>query len=146
MTERELRKLSRRELEELFLAQEKNNEASKRSLEDLEQENRILKESLTRIGKTLTQLRERETAAAAALAEKDAALQNMEKMLAVVETDRADRDRLEDQVDRLFESFRQIRPILQEKDRQLQTAERRIAKQEETIQILQERLGIHDRG
>lgn len=89
MTDRELQKLNRRELVELFRAQERSCEAAKKRLEELEQENQTLKESLTRIGKTMKEQREREEAADAALAEKtavlaekDAALQRLERELA----------------------------------------------------------------
>ena len=41
----------------------------------------------------------------------------------------------------LFERFRQIKPVLQEKDRQLRASEERIAEQERTIRSLRERLG-----
>ena len=74
MTDRELQKLNRRELVELFQAQERSCEAAKKRLEELEQENQTLKESLTRIGKTMKEQREREEAADAALAEKTAVL------------------------------------------------------------------------
>ena len=148
MTDRELQKLNRRELLELFRAQARNCEAAKKRLEELEQENQTLKESLTRIGKTMKEQREREEAADAALAEKtavlaekDAALQRLERELAEAGSGLADKGRLEEQVDLLFERFRQIRPILQEKDRQLQASEDRIAEQERTIRSLRERLG-----
>lgn len=148
MTDRELQKLNRRELVELFRAQERSCEAAKKRLEELEQENQTLKESLTRIGKTMKEQREREEAADAALAEKtavlaekDAALQRLERELAEAGSGLADKGRLEEQVDLLFERFRQIRPILQEKDRQLQASEDRIAEQERTIRSLRERLG-----
>ena len=148
MTDRELQKLNRRELVELFQAQERSCEAAKKRLEELEQENQTLKESLTRIGKTMKEQREREEAADAALAEKtavlaekDAALQRLERELAEAGSGLADKGRLEEQVDLLFERFRQIRPILQEKDRQLQASEDRIAEQERTICSLRERLG-----
>ena len=148
MTDRELQKLNRRELVELFRAQERSCEAAKKRLEELEQENQTLKESLTRIGKTMKEQREREEAADAALAEKtavlaekDAALQRLERELAEAGSGLADKGRLEEQVDLLFERFRQIRPILQEKDRQLQASEARIAEQERTIRSLRERLG-----
>lgn len=133
---------------ELFRAQERSCEAAKKRLEELEQENQTLKESLTRIGKTMKEQREREEAADAALAEKtavlaekDAALQRLERELAEAGSGLADKGRLEEQVDLLFERFRQIRPILQEKDRQLQASEDRIAEQERTIRSLRERLG-----
>ena len=77
----------------------------------------------------------------AVLAEKDAALQRLERELAEAGSGLADKGRLEEQVDLLFERFRQIRPILQEKDRQLQASEDRIAEQERTIRSLRERLG-----
>ena len=148
MTDRELQKLNRRELLELLLAQARSCEAAKKRLEELEQENQTLKESLTRIGKTMKEQREREEAADAALAEKtavlaekDAALQRLERELAEAGSGLADKGRLEEQVDLLFERFRQIRPILQEKDRQLQASEDRIAEQERTIRSLRERLG-----
>ena len=148
MTDRELQKLNRRELVELFRAQERSSEAAKKRLEELEQENQTLKESLTRIGKTMKEQREREEAADAALAEKtavlaekDAALQRLERELGEAGSGLADKGRLEEQVDLLFERFRQIRPILQEKDRQLQASEDRIAEQERTIRSLRERLG-----
>ena len=148
MTDRELQKLNRRELLELFRAQARSCEAAKKRLEELEQENQTLKESLTRIGKTMKEQREREEAADAALAEKtavlaekDAALQRLERELAEAGSGLADKGRLEEQVDLLFERFRQIRPILQEKDRQLQASEDRIAEQERTIRSLRERLG-----
>ena len=148
MTDRELQKLNRRELVELFRAQERSCEAAKKRLEELEQENQTLKESLTRIGKTMKEQREREEAADAALAEKtavlaekDAALQRLERELAEAGSGLADKGRLEEQEDLLFERFRQIRPILQEKDRQLQASEDRIAEQERTIRSLRERLG-----
>ena len=148
MTDRELQKLNRRELVELFRARERSCEAAKKRLEELEQENQTLKESLTRIGKTMKEQREREEAADAALAEKtavlaekDAALQRLERELAEAGSGLADKGRLEEQVDLLFERFRQIRPILQEKDRQLQASEDRIAEQERTIRSLRERLG-----
>ena len=148
MTDRELQKLNRRELVELFRAQERSCEAAKKRLEELEQENQTLKESLTRIGKTMKEQREREEAVDAALAEKtavlaekDAALQRLERELAEAGSGLADKGRLEEQVDLLFERFRQIRPILQEKDRQLQASEDRIAEQERTIRSLRERLG-----
>ena len=148
MTDRELQKLNRRELVELFRAQERSCEAAKKRLEELEQENQTLKESLTRIGKTMKEQREREEAVDAALAEKtavlaekDAALQRLERELAEAGSEQADKGRLEEQVDLLFERFRQIRPILQEKDRQLQASEDRIAEQERTIRSLRERLG-----
>ena len=148
MTDRELQKLNRRELVELFRARERSCEAAKKRLEGLEQENQTLKESLTRIGETMKEQREREEAADAALAEKtavlaekDAALQRLERELAEAGSGLADKGRLEEQVDLLFERFRQIRPILQEKDRQLQASEDRIAEQERTIRSLRERLG-----
>ena len=148
MTDRELQKLNRRELVELFRAQARSCEAAKKRLEELEQENQTLKESLTRIGKTMKEQREREEAVDAALAEKiavlaekDAALQRLERELAEAGSGLADKGRLEEQVDLLFERFRQIRPILQEKDRQLQASEDRIAEQERTIRSLRERLG-----
>ena len=148
MTDRELQKLNRQELVELFRARERSCEAAKKRLEELEQENQTLKESLTRIGKTMKEQREREEAADAALAEKtavlaekDAALQRLERELAEAGSGLADKGRLEEQVDLLFERFRQIRPILQEKDRQLQASEDRIAEQERTIRSLRERLG-----
>ena len=148
MTDRELQKLNRRELVELFRARERSCAAAKKRLEELEQENQTLKESLTRIGKTMKEQREREEAADAALAEKtavlaekDAALQRLERELAEAGSGLADKGRLEEQVDLLFERFRQIRPILQEKDRQLQASEDRIAEQERTIRSLRERLG-----
>ena len=148
MTDRELQKLNRRELVELFRARERSCEAAKKRLEELEQENQTLKESLTRIGKTMKEQREREEAVDAALAEKtavlaekDAALQRLERELAEAGSGLADKGRLEEQVDLLFERFRQIRPILQEKDRQLQASEDRIAEQERTIRSLRERLG-----
>ena len=74
MTDRELQKLNRRELLELFRAQARSCEAAKKRLEELEQENQTLKESLTRIGKTMKEQREREEAVDAALAEKTAVL------------------------------------------------------------------------
>ena len=148
MTDRELQKLNRRELVELFRAQERSCEAAKKRLEELEQENQTLKESLTRIGKTMKEQREREEAVDAALAEKtavlaekDAALQRLERELAEAASGQADKGRLEEQVDLLFERFRQIKPILQEKDRRLQAQEERIAEQERTIRSLRERLG-----
>ena len=172
MTDRELQKLNRRELLELFQVQTKSYEAVKKRLEELEQENQTLKESLTQIGKTMKERRAREEAAdaalterdaalaektaaltektaaltekTAALAEKDAALQSMERELAEARAGQADRDRLGQQVDLLFERFRQLKPAFQEKDRQLQTAEKRIAEQERTIRALQER--IYGRG
>ena len=148
MTDRELQKLNRRELVELFRAQARSCEAAKKRLEELEQENQTLKESLTRIGKTMKEQREREEAVDAALAEKtavlaekDAALQRLERELAEAASGQADKGRLEEQVDLLFERFRQIKPILQEKDRRLQAQEERIAEQERTIRSLRERLG-----
>ena len=155
MTDRELQKLNRRELVELFRAQAKSCEAAKKRLEELEQENQTLKESLTQIGKTMKEQREREVAFHAALAEKtavlaekdavlaekDAALQRLERELAEAESEQADKGRLEEQVDLLFERFRQIKPILQEKDRRLQASEERIAEQERMIRSLRERLG-----
>ena len=147
MTDRELQKLNRRELVELFRAQERSCEAAKKRLEELEQENQTLKESLTRIGKTMKEQREREEAVDAALAEKtavlaekDAALQRLERELAEAASGQADKGRLEEQVDLLFERFRQIKPILQERDRRLQASEERIAEQERTIRSLRERL------
>ena len=148
MTDRELQKLNRRELLELFRAQARSCEAAKKRLEELEQENQTLKESLTRIGKTMKEQREREEAIDAALAEKtavlaekDAALQRLERELAEAGSEQADKGRLEEQVNLLFERFRQIKPILQEKDRRLQASEERIAEQERTIRSLRERLG-----
>ena len=148
MTDRELQKLNRRELVELFRAQARSCEAAKKRLEELEQENQTLKESLTRIGKTMKEQREREEAVDAALAEKtavlaekDAALQRLERELAEAGSGQADKGRLEEQVDLLFERFRQIKPVLQEKDRQLRASEERIAEQERTIRSLRERLG-----
>ena len=148
MTDRELQKLNRRELLELFRAQARSCEAAKKRLEELEQENQTLKESLTRIGKTMKEQREREEAVDAALAEKtavlaekDAALQRLERELAEAGSWLADKGRLEEQVNLLFERFRQIKPILQEKDRRLQASEERIAEQERTIRSLRERLG-----
>ncbi len=148
MTDRELQKLNRRELVELFRAQERSCEAAKKRLEELEQENQTLKESLTRIGKTMKEQREREEAVDAALAEKtavlaekDAALQRLERELAEAASGQADKGRLEEQVDLLFERFRQIKPILQERDRRLQAQEERITEQERTIRSLRERLG-----
>lgn len=147
MTDRELQKLNRRELLELFRAQARNYEAAKKRLEELEQENQTLKESLTRIGKTMKEQREREEAVDAALAEKtavlaekDAALQRLERELAEAGSEQADKGRLEEQVNLLFERFRQIKPVLQEKDRQLRASEERIAEQERTIRSLRERL------
>lgn len=147
MTDRELQKLNRRELLELFRAQARSCEAAKKRLEELEQENQTLKESLTRIGKTMKEQREREEAVDAALAEKtavlaekDAALQRLERELAEAGSEQADKGRLEEQVDLLFERFRQIKPVLQEKDRQLRASEERIAEQERTIRSLRERL------
>ena len=147
MTDRELQKLNRRELLELFRAQARSCEAAKKRLEELEQENQTLKESLTRIGKTMKEQREREEAVDAALAEKtavlaekDAALQRLERELAEAGSEQADKGRLEEQVNLLFERFRQIKPILQEKDRRLQAQEERIAEQERTIRSLRERL------
>lgn len=147
MTDRELQKLSRRELLELFRAQARSCEAAKKRLEELEQENQTLKESLTRIGKTMKEQREREEAVDAALAEKtavlaekDAALQRLERELAEAGSEQADKGRLEEQVNLLFERFRQIKPVLQEKDRQLRASEERIAEQERTIRSLRERL------
>ena len=147
MTDRELQKLNRRELLELFRAQARSCEAAKKRLEELEQENQTLKESLTRIGKTMKEQREREEAADAALAEKtavlaekDAALQRLERELAEAGSEQADKGRLEEQVNLLFERFRQIKPVLQEKDRQLRASEERIAEQERTIRSLRERL------
>ena len=165
MTDRELQKLNRRELLELLQVQTNSYETVKMHLEELEQENRTLKESLTQIGKTMNEHRAREEAAAAvltekdaaltekdaalaektaALAKKDAALQSMERELAEARVGQAERERLGQQVDLLFERFRQLKPILQEKDRLLQTAEKRIAEQERTIRTLQER--IYRRG
>ena len=148
MTDRELQKLNRRELLELFRAQARSCEAAKKRLEELEQENQTLKESLTRIGKTMKEQREREEAVDAALAEKtavlaekDAALQRLERERAEAASRQADKGRLEEQVDLLFERFRQIKPILQERDRRLQAQEERIAEQERTIRSLRERLG-----
>lgn len=148
MTDRELQKLNRRELVELFRAQARSCEAAKKRLEELEQENQTLKESLTRIGKTMKEQREREEAVEAALAEKtavlaekDAALQRLERELAEAGSAQADKGRLEEQVDLLFERFRQIKPILQEKDRRLQASEERIAEQERVIRSLRERIG-----
>ena len=148
MTDRELQKLNRRELLELFRAQARSCEAAKKRLEELEQENQTLKESLTRIGKTMKEQREREEAVDAALAEKtavlaekDAALQRLERELAEAGSGLADKGRLEEQVNLLFERFRQIKPVLQEKDRRLQAQEERIAEQERTIRSLRERLG-----
>ena len=148
MTDRELQKLNRRELVELFRAQARSCEAAKKRLEELEQENQTLKESLTRIGKTMKEQREREEAVDAALAEKtavlaekDAALQRLERELAEAGSEQADKGRLEEQVDLLFERFRQIKPILQERDRRLRASEERIAEQERTIRSLRERLG-----
>ena len=148
MTDRELQKLNRRELVELFRAQERSCEAAKKRQEELEQENQTLKESLTRIGKTMKEQREREEAVDAALAEKtavlaekDAALQRLERELAEAASGQADKGRLEEQVDLLFERFRQIKPILQERDRRLRASEERIAEQERTIRSLRERLG-----
>ena len=148
MTDRELQKLNRRELLELFRAQARSCEAAKKRLEELEQENQTLKESLTRIGKTMKEQREREEAVDAALAEKtavlaekDAALQRLERELAEAGSEQADKGRLEEQVDLLFERFRQIKPILQERDRRLRASEERIAEQERTIRSLRERLG-----
>ena len=89
-------------------------------------------------------LAERDAALAerdAALAEKTAALQDMERELAGARAERADKGRLEEQVDLLYESFRQVKPILQEKDRQLREAEKRIAEQERAIRSLRERTG-----
>ena len=147
MTDRELQKLNRRELLELFRAQARSCEAAKKRLEELEQENQTLKESLTRIGKTMKEQREREEAVDAALAEKiavlaekDAALQRLERELAEAGSEQADKGRLEEQVNLLFERFRQIKPVLQEKDRQLRASEERIAEQERTIRSLRERL------
>lgn len=147
MTDRELQKLNRRELLELFRAQTQSYEAAKKRLEELEEENRTLKESLTHIGKTMKERRAREDAVeaalaekTAALAEKDAALQSMERELAEAGAGEKDRERLEEQVELLFERFRQLKPAFQEKDRQLQTAEKRIAEQEKTIRALQERV------
>ena len=147
MTDRELQKLNRRELVELFRARERSCEAAKKRLEELEQENQTLKESLTRIGKTMKEQREREEAVDAALAEKtavlaekDAALQRLERELAEAGSEQADKGRLEEQVDLLFERFRQIKPILQERDRRLRASEERIAEQERTIRSLRERL------
>ena len=147
MTDRELQKLNRRELLELFRAQARSCEAAKKRLEELEQENQTLKESLTRIGKTMKKQREREEAVDAALAEKtavlaekDAALQRLERELAEAGSEQADKGRLEKQVNLLFERFRQIKPVLQEKDRQLRASEERIAEQERTIRSLRERL------
>ena len=147
MTDRELQKLNRRELLELFRAQARSCEAAKKRLEELEQENQTLKESLTRIGKTMKEQREREEAVDAALAEKtavlaekDAALQRLERELAEAGSEQADKGRLEKQVNLLFERFRQIKPVLQEKDRQLRASEERIAEQERTIRSLRERL------
>ena len=144
MTDRERQRLNRRQLQELCLRQEKSCEAAKRRLEDLEQENRTLRDSLTRIGKTMKDMRAREEAAEAALAEKDGALRDMEQKLAAAEAAQTDRGHLGEQVDLLFDNFRQLRSVLQEKDRQLQTAEHRIAEQEQTIQRLQRRLGSGD--
>ena len=147
MTDRELQKLNRRELLELFRAQARSCEAAKKRLEELEQENQTLKESLTRIGKTMKEQREREEAVDAALAEKtavlaekDAALQRLERELAEAGSEQADKGRLEEQVNLLFGRFRQIKPVLQEKDRQLRASEERIAEQERTIRSLRERL------
>ena len=67
--------------------------------------------------------------------------ERLERELAEAGSGLADKGRLEEQVDLLFERFRQIRPILQEKDRQLQASEDRIAEQERTIRSLRERLG-----
>ena len=90
MTDREQRKLSRRQLQELCLRQEKSCEAANRQLEDLEQENKTLRDSLTRIGKTMRDMRAREEAAEAALAEKDEALRDMEQKLAAAEAAQTD--------------------------------------------------------
>ena len=141
MTDKELRKLGRRELQELFQAQAKSYEAAKKHLEELEQENKTLRESLTNLGKTMKAQHTKDEAAAAALAEKTAALQDMERELAGARAERADKGRLEEQVDLLYESFRQVKPILQEKDRQLREAEKRIAEQERAIRSLRERTG-----
>ena len=179
MTDRELQKLNRRELLELVRAQAKSCKASEKRAEELEEENRTLRESLTRIGKTMNERRAREetvdaalaektaalsekdaalaekTAAlsekdaalaekTAALAEKDAALQSLERELDEARAGQTERERLGQQVDLLFDRFRQLKPAFEEKERQLQTAEKRIAEQERTIRTLKER--IYGRG
>lgn len=186
MTDRELQKLNRRELLELVRAQAKSCKASEKRVEELEEENRTLRESLTRIGKTMNERRAREetvdaalaektaalaektaalsekdaalaektaalsekdaalTEKTAALAEKDAALQNMERELDEARAGQTERERLGQQVDLLFDRFRQLKPAFEEKDRQLQAAEKRIAEQERTIRTLKER--IYGRG
>ena len=172
MTDRELQKLNRRELLELVRAQAKSCKASEKRVEELEEENRTLRESLTRIGKTMNERRAREetvdaalaektaalaektaalsekdaalTEKTAALAEKDAALQNMERELDEARAGQTERERLGQQVDLLFARFRQLKPAFEEQERQLQNAERRIAEQERTIRTLKER--IYGRG
>ena len=172
MTDRELQKLNRRELLELVRAQAKSCKASEKRVEEREEENRTLRESLTRIGKTMNERRAREetvdaalaektaalaektaalsekdaalTEKTAALAEKDAALQSLERELDEARAGQTERERLGQQVDLLFDRFRQLKPAFEEKERQLQTAEKRIAEQERTIRTLKER--IYGRG
>jgi hypothetical protein len=136
MTDKELRKLGRQELVELLETQGKSYDLAKLRLEELEQENRSLREALITIRKSVEDLRTREETAVAMLAEKESALRGMEMELSGVRAQQAARAGLEERVDGLVLRFRQLRELLKEKDESLFAAERKIAEQEQTIRSL----------
>ena len=136
MTDKELRKLGRQELVELLETQGKSYDLAKLRLEELEQENRRLREALITIRKSVEDLHAREESAAAMLAEKERALRGMEMELSGMRAEQAARAGLEERVDGLVLRFRQLRELLKEKDESLFAAERKIAELEQTIRRL----------
>lgn len=136
MTDKELRKLGRQELAELLETQGKSYELAKLRLEELEQENRSLREALITIRKSVEELRSREENAVSLLAEKESALRGMEMELSGARAEKAARAGLEERVDGLVLRFRQLRELLKEKDESLFAAEQKIAEQEQTIRRL----------
>ena len=136
MTDKELRKLGRQELAELLETQGKSYELAKLRLEELEQENRSLREALITIRKSVEELRSREENAVSLLAEKESALRGMEMELSGARAEKAARAGLEERVDGLVLRFHQLRELLKEKDESLFAAEQKIAEQEQTIRRL----------
>ena len=136
MTDRELRKLNRKELLRLLQEQREDCEQAKEHIAHLRRENVELMESLARIGETLEQQRRELESAKAERAGMDAEYLAMTQELAAV---REGRDRLEEQVHEIAEKFVRLKNLLLEKEEKLKAAEAKLAGQERTTRSMQER-------
>lgn len=136
MTDRELRKLNRKELLRLLQEQREDCEQAKEHIAHLRRENVELMESLARISETLEQQRSEMESAQAEQSGKDAEYLSMARELAAAKEGKA---RLEEQVHEIAEKFVRLRDLLLEKGEKLKAAEEKLAGQERLIRSLQVR-------